>query len=381
MRIIDVDSHFYEPLDWLEESAPRLAERLPPPSITDFIFQFVASDLIASIPEELMPSDPMDLLPGMKPFLDGLPAPEQLTKLYRRELAFSHPEERVKLCDEQGIAVQLINSNWAHMPYLQALELGQPDLALEVAGAYNTWASERLHGYTDRLVPITFLDLRDVDWAVAELARMRDAGSRAFGIRPGPVDAQRSLTHPDHEAVWSAAEDLGMVCIFHTGPSGPAQLNPGWAANGGRPSTFALLNTLQGPTVKLALGAMIFDGVFERHPGLVVLVEELGVAWLPEFLAKIDSLAKGRGRVPYEFPLLPSEYVRRQVRVAALSTTDDVTPLLGQVPPEILVYSTDYPHPEGGKDPFRTFDDQLAGASAEVREQFFGGSIAALVDW
>ena len=32
------------------------------------------------------------------------------------------------------------------------------------------------HGYTDRLVPITFLDLRDVDWAVAELTRMRDAG-------------------------------------------------------------------------------------------------------------------------------------------------------------------------------------------------------------
>ena len=61
--------------------------------------------------------------------------------------------------------------------------------------------------------------------------------------------------------------------------------------------------------------------------------------------------------------------------------TDDVTPLLGQVPPEILVYSTDYPHPEGGKDPFRTFDEQLAGASTEVREQFFGGSIAALVDW
>ena len=69
MRIIDVDSHFYEPLDWLEESAPKLAEQLPPPSITDFIFQFVASDLIASIPEELMPSEPMDLLPGMKPFL------------------------------------------------------------------------------------------------------------------------------------------------------------------------------------------------------------------------------------------------------------------------------------------------------------------------
>ena len=105
------------------------------------------------------------------------------------------------------------------------------------------------------------------------------------------------------------------------------------------------------------------------------------VSGLPEFLSKIDLLAKGRGRVPYELPILPSEYIVRQVRVAALSTTDDITPLLDQIPTEILAYSSDYPHPEGGKNPFATFDEQLEGASSEVREQFFGGAVAQLVDW
>ena len=36
------------------------------------------------------------------------------------------------------------------------------------------------------------------------------------------MSPDRSLTHPDHEPLWSAAEDLGMVAIFHVGPSGPA---------------------------------------------------------------------------------------------------------------------------------------------------------------
>ncbi len=381
MRIIDIDSHFYEPLDWLDENFPELARQLPPPSITDFIFQFVASDLIQAIPPELRPADQMDLVPGMKGFLGKLPTVEMLTEIYAKERAFSHPEERQRLCDEKNIAVQVINSNWAHLPYMKALELGQPALALDVAQAYNRWAGERLHGYTDRLIPSTFLDLRDVDWALAELARMRKAGSRAFTIRPGPVNAERSLTHPDLESVWSAAAELGMACIFHTGPAGPAQLDPGWLANGGRPGTFSLLHRVQGPTVKLALAAMVFDGVFERHPKLHVFVEELGVSWLPEFLEKIDALAKGRGRVPYDLPLLPSEYLRRQVRVAALSTTDDISPLLDRIPTEILVYSSDYPPPEGGDDPFATFEGQLGDATPELREQFFGGTISELVDW
>ena len=171
-----------------------------------------------------------------------------------------------------------------------------------------------------------------------------------------------------------------MVVIFHVGPSGPAPLDPGWLANGGNPSTFNLLNMVQAPSAKLALAAMVFDGVFERHPRLVILVEELGISWLPEFLERLDILAKGRGRAPYTFPLLPSEYIARQVRVAALATTDKLYPTLERVPAELIVYSTDYPHPEGGSTPFETFSEQLSKASSEVREGFFGGSIARLVD-
>ena len=52
-----------------------------------------------------------------------------------------------------------------------------------------------------------------------------------------------------------------------------------------------LLHLVAGSMVpQVALAAMLIEGVFERHPGLVLIVEELGITWLPHFLTTIDSI-------------------------------------------------------------------------------------------
>ena len=92
MRIVDVDSHFYEPLDWLDEHFPALAAQLPPLSISDFIFRFGMSDVLDAIPPDMQLDDPMDLAPALKPFLKGLPpASAKLDELVGR--AVCHPED------------------------------------------------------------------------------------------------------------------------------------------------------------------------------------------------------------------------------------------------------------------------------------------------
>ena len=45
--------------------------------------------------------------------------------------------------------------------------------------------------------------------------------------------------------------------------------------------------------------------------------------------------------------------------------------MIEQTGSELFMFSTDYPHPEGGKDPLQKFDDALAGSSDEVRSKFF----------
>src|SRR5262249_25122706 len=80
---------------------------------------------------------------------------------------------------------------------------------------------------------------------------------------------------------------------------------------------------------QIALAAMLIEGVFERHPRLVVMVQELGISWLPHFLETIDSVTVGpygaqfgMGAGDYALPLRPSEYMRRQVRVTPLASPD-----------------------------------------------------------
>jgi len=86
----------------------------------------------------------------------------------------------------------------------------------------------------------------------------------------------KSITHPDFEPVWSAAEDLGMAAFGHFGFS-KEKIHVGWAHNGRGLSTYNLLShMLHFQTApQLLLGAMIFDGLFERHPKLTVVMEEV----------------------------------------------------------------------------------------------------------
>jgi predicted TIM-barrel fold metal-dependent hydrolase len=39
--------------------------------------------------------------------------------------------------------------------------------------------------------------------------------------------------------------------------------------------------------------------------------------------------------------------------------------------PELFMFSTDYPHPEGGKDPLTKFEETLQSTSEADRDRFF----------
>ncbi len=228
------------------------------------------------------------------------------------------------------------------------------------------------------------------------MTRMRALGSRAFSITEAPVGIARrggplarSVTHPDFEPIWSAAEDLGMAAIAHVG-FGRERIRFGWANNGARDlSTYALLSMVIAPQLapQLLLGALVFDGVLERHPKLTVVVEEVGISWLPHLIAVLDHavgrdspgpLADGAYRPhfagdAYRLPLAPSEYLARQVSVTPLVASEPLRPTLDRVPAGMLCFSSDYPHVEGSASAVQICERQLAESAAEVRERFYGG--------
>jgi len=407
MRIIDVDAHLHEPLDWVERTDPGLADALGPPArfmdVASSVFGFSDASFV-SLPDVQKPKDRFDLVPpGFVRHLELTDMLQPDAQEASTDDPFYGPEARLAFCDERGIDVQFLNPTFLVGAFVQAGRARRTDLLPRVRQCWNQWATDLVHGHTDRLIPVTQIDLHDVEWSVAEMTRRREEGSRAFSIPEAPVSSGRrdesgrtvlgrSITHPDFEPIWDAAEDLGMAAFAHVGFS-RERINPGWANNGAENlNTFSLLNMLVAAQIgpQLLIGALVYDGLLERHPDLTVVVEEVGIDWLPHLLTAMD-LSIGRSGPDlrddqvwashlvvgdtYRLPLAPVDYVRRQVRVTPLPAAHPLQGVIEHVPPEILCFSSDYPHVEGSASAVELCERQLASAKVtdDVRTAFFGG--------
>jgi len=386
VRIIDVDSHFNEPADWFEKANPKLAAQLPRMSVAETLLDIVVGDLFSSVPPALRP-DPMSLLPAQvvdayENFLAGGDPPQVAIDAGAFAPEAWQPAPRIEWMDRRGIDVQVLLPSNGYHPYRHAMR-NDPSLALPALETYNRWALEQMHGYTDRLIPAVVVDLMDVEWSIAQVVAGRQAGSRAVFVKADPHDG-KALNHPDFEPFWATCEDLGVTVLFHVG-GGRAAMHPGWANNGGDITSFYRIASLSRRLVpQLALAAMIFGGVLERYPRLGVIVQELGIDWLPDFLMAADleadnSRPKMLSFAPYSLPLKPSEYMQRQVRLSVVHQQDVLRPTIDKVPEGLIVFSSDFPHIEGHQDAHAIYDRQLEGLPQSLRESFFGKAAAEVM--
>ncbi len=129
------------------------------------------------------------------------------------------------------------------------------------------------------------------------------------------------------------------------------------------------------------LAALILQGVMERYPTLRFGVIEQGAYWVPGWMRSMDSAAgafrKNEERLT-KLSLKPSEYVERQVRVTPYPH-EDAGWIIDQVGPTIAMFSSDYPHVEGGRNPLKRFDETLVGQSAEAVDGFYANNFADLM--
>ncbi|HIM06625.1 MAG TPA: hypothetical protein EYG53_15625 [Gammaproteobacteria bacterium] len=66
----------------------------------------------------------------------------------------------------------------------------------------------------------------------------------------------------------------------------------------------------------------------------------------------------------------PSEQIRQQLRFTPYPF-EDVGMLMGQSNPDLYLFSSDYPHAEGGRDPIGRFSKSLQGQSIDAHDGFF----------
>lgn len=368
MAVIDVDAHYEPGPAWLD-SYPDLRARVPQVSPAHR-FAAVFDDLLRDVPEEDRP--PLEAM--LPPGLAVLAGDEKLEGFEGAEMfPVTDAATRVAWLDEVGIDAQ-------NVICLEGLSLSRlaEDVRREAISRCNDWLAEQTSDGGGRLLPVASIDYDDLDLAIAEITRMRERGSRSFLVPGAPIDGRPAM-HPDFDRLWSAATDLGMVAMVHVGFT-PARFDPGYANTAGDMYAFRQIDLCQThQSAQVLMNALVFGGVFERHPTLTVLFCEQNVGWFPYTVEHMDSRVTGEVTLfagEYPFPLLPSEYVRRNIRITPVPRAHQSPIPFFERLPECIVFSSDYPHFEGSPEPTRFYDEHLAGVGDADRLAFLGGNIA-----
>jgi predicted TIM-barrel fold metal-dependent hydrolase len=372
--IIDVDSH-WEVEHFADGDFPLepWRDRLPPDRLA-WIAHGVACDVLRALPEDRRPS-PAEMFPGLIDVAKRSGGPALLHPLHE-----SSPRERVEWMDRVGIDHCIVNPG----AWWQMLEYLGPDRA-RGARRCNDFLTEQLSDESERLHAVAVLDLTDPSAAALELERARERGARAFflytvnGAPPTPV----SPGHPMWDPVWEAATRLGMIAVVHVGNT--ASDFTGWAeigwdepGGGGVSTLLRLANTQRWHAAQNILTALLYGGVFARHPNLTVLLAELRINWVPPFL---DTLARQAESSPIlgEWPWETSgaDMLRRNVRATPLPGFGDLQPVeYVRDAPTTFVFSSDYPHREGNENPIELYGPALDELDAPLRAAFLGENVA-----
>ena len=112
-------------------------------------------------------------------------------------------------------------------------------------------------------------------------------------------------------------------------------------------------------------------GVFERFPALRFGIIEFGAQWIGPLAERMDHHAKLLAKVGAALPLKPSEYLVRNVRVTPYWSEPVGLYIERYGMEELYVFSTDFPHVEGGRDPVGKFLDSLGPLGDSTIDRFF----------
>ena len=131
----------------------------------------------------------------------------------------------------------------------------------------------------------------------------------------------------------------------------------------------------------LFLGILILDGLFDRFPGLRGGCIEQGAGWVVSWMHHLDDAQRAFRRTEEPLQRLeaqPSDYVRRHLKFTPFPG-EPVGWMIEQAGSELFMFSTDYPHPEGGRDPLAKFEATLDDVSDDDAARFFAGNMAELL--
>jgi predicted TIM-barrel fold metal-dependent hydrolase len=373
-RLLDADSHIMELPDYLVQFAdPSMRERLP---------RLMGGPLAKQLAQlEQAKAHPPERVAEMRGLGDSL-----LTgpKNYLALGAFN-TAERTQALDQLGFERQLVFPTFSAAAAFFAKDI---DVRYATARAANRAMAAFCEG-DPRLWGVAVLPTDDTQRALAELEQLIQLGLKAAWV-PHSAAGERSPGHGALDPLWARMAEAGIAFALHVGGN-HIQLPPRWMNNGRpiAPDWLGSAENIRGKDmlalhheVEKWIGCLVLDGVFDRHPKLRGAVTELGAAYVPTMLERLDYCLHGWKKSDPELAKLqmkPSEAIVSHMAFTPYPH-ENVGQLIALSDPRLYMFSSDYPHIEGGRTPVERFDSHLDAAAtpSAARDRFYFDNFAQL---
>ncbi|PXY23424.1 hypothetical protein BAY59_27520 [Prauserella coralliicola] len=275
--------------------------------------------------------------------------------------AFRHPtgdkddSGRAALSDPELMREQLLDRasvNKAVLSFddgLLAPTITDYHLAREVCRAANDWCTDRwLSGVDKRYHGLVLAPNQVPEEAAAEVRRA-GAHPRMVGVVLGGNGVGQSFGHRLYHPIYEAAADLGLPIVLHVGGDAAPDARTS-TAPAGNPSSFTEYSIMSTTPLMTHLVSFLLHGVFERFPGLRLMLVGAGAAWLAPLMWRLDSNWRGlRREVPW-VRKHPSEYLWEHVRLSTwpldqAGGPEDLQAALGAFGPmeDLLCFGSGFP--------------------------------------
>ncbi len=372
--LIDSDTHLFEPSRmWKEYVDPPDRDVALHMATDDLGYTWLMfGDRRLSLGGPHRPGDVDGIGIFRQRLIDGLPAEFDLEEF---TASYSDPTARLDQLDQAGFDASIMFPNYG-ISWERPL---QDDLRATLANmtAWNRWIIEVAAEGRGRLFPVAHLSLRDLTWLEAQIGMLANGGIRLALIPPSLVNG-RPLSDPGLDRAWAAFVDHGITPVFHVANQ-PRPFDEAWYGEDMEGGITPLSVVFIWTSAALSLTDLILNGVLERNPDLRIGIMELSATWVPQHLQMMDGGYRHTARFNGEstgLSLMPSEYFRRQVRVAAFSYEQPHR--LMRASGDIFMACSDYPHTEGTNTAIQDYGS-VGLQPDESTRGFFGGNAAFLL--
>jgi predicted TIM-barrel fold metal-dependent hydrolase len=361
----------------MTRSAPRRDEPVVIVSSDTHIGPRLVADLRPYCPRRLL--DAFDEFAGRvqqhrDAVFESLPGRES-AGLGRNRATDGHFDMHARLrdLDYDGVAAEIVfhgSQNEEPMPwgtFVAMLGPASDDLTLVGEGRriYNRWLADAVSVEPSRHVGLAHLTLWDVEASVLEVERCRASGLRGVNL-PAPRPGLAPYNDPTWEPLWAACAALEMPLTTHAGAGDPAD----WS---GREAMVLMTLESGGWFSRRAIHQMVFGGVFERHPGLRLVLTEQPGTWWSATMRELDSAYATFGALlGPDVARRPSEYCRTNVFVgASFLAPFEADDAVREGYADNVMWGSDYPHTEGTFQ-FPVADDEPSIGRMALRNTFAG---------